>query len=110
MSDGQDAGEMLLDIETRIGELAGKEKQAQPIKVVAKGHKGIIAIKPSGKPPKHERLGIPEKRMHQAQIIAKYPDIVEKVKARADIKQGHTLLYRPGRDRALSGLFVSRAG
>ena len=80
MSDDQDAGEMLLDIETRIGELAYKEKQVQ-----APGGKGIPkgGTLPSGKPSKAERLGIPEKRMQQAQAIAKHPDIVKKVKARA---------------------------
>ncbi len=70
LSDGQDAGEMLLDIETRIGELAYKEPRLPPYK----GNK---------QPRKPERLSIPKKRMEQSQAIAKHPEIVEKVKTQA---------------------------
>ncbi len=78
LKDGQDAGEMLLDIESRIGELASKEpiSASRPISPKA-------GFAPSGQPPKHERLGIPEKRMRHAQAISRHPDIVEKVKAQA---------------------------
>ena len=78
LRDGQDAGEMLLDIEARIGELAEKETRARPM-----WDSRVHGSKPSGKPPKAERLGIPQKRMEQSQAIAKHPEIVEKVKAQA---------------------------
>jgi hypothetical protein len=45
LHDGQDAGEMLLDIEARIGELAEKETRQEPI------HKGPGSF-PPGKVPK----------------------------------------------------------
>jgi hypothetical protein len=81
LKDGQEAGEMLLDIEARIGEIAEKEKKAMttPLRGVGSGR----GSKSSGQPPKHERIGIPERRMWQAQAIAKHPDIVAKVKAKA---------------------------
>jgi len=47
------------------------------------GHGHGRGTKSSGKPPKSERLGIPERRMHQAQTIAKHPEVVERVKAKA---------------------------
>lgn len=79
LSDGQDAGEMLLEIETRIGQIAAKEEQAASIKV-----KGVRGSTPSMKPPKHKRLGIQShNRMKQSQRIAANPKIVEKVKAQA---------------------------
>jgi len=69
---------MLLTIEGRIGEIALKEPQAQS-KPTPKG--GSI---PSGKPPKHKRLGLPtQRKMQQSQQIAKHPEIVEKIKAQA---------------------------
>jgi hypothetical protein len=77
LKDGQEAGEMLLDIEVRIGELAYNEERVKP------KHVGQSRVLPSGQPRKPERLGIPVKRMHQSQTIAKHPDIVEKVKAKA---------------------------
>ena len=76
LSDGQDAGEMLLDIETRIGEIASKEEQERP-------QRGRTLRSTSSKPRKHERLGMKEKKMQQAQKIAQNPKIVEKVKAQA---------------------------
>jgi len=81
LKDGQDAGEMLLDIEARIGELAEKEERATtlPVRGVRQGR----GMKPSGKPPKHERLGVSEKHMHQSVAIHKHPEIVERVKAQA---------------------------
>jgi hypothetical protein len=82
LRDGQDAGEMLLDIEARIGELAEKEERAKPVPIYREGHRAKGA-KPSGQPPKHERLGIPEKRMQQSQAIHRHPDVVAKIKAQA---------------------------
>jgi hypothetical protein len=48
---------MLLSIESRIGEIAAKEERAAtvPIRGIGNGRQGS---KPSGKPPKHERLGM----------------------------------------------------
>lgn len=83
LRDGQDAGAMLLDIEDRIGELAEKEEKAKS-SIAARLPNGRAAVtKPSGKPPKHERLGMSEKRMQQAQTIHKHPEIKERVKAQA---------------------------
>jgi hypothetical protein len=69
---------MLLDIETRIGELASKEPQER--------HNGVPKDQrvSRGIPYKHERLGIPsEKRMKQSEMISKHPEIVARVKAQA---------------------------
>ena len=78
LKDGQQAGELLLDIETRIGEIALKERQSAAVPLGPKA-----GFKPSGKPPKHERLGLKEKHMEQAQKIAQNPDVVARVKAKA---------------------------
>jgi len=76
LADGQDAGEMLLDIESRIGELVEKEPPAQ---AKSDGTRFL----PSGKRRKDKRLGIDNKRMYQAQTIHKHPEVVERVKAKA---------------------------
>jgi hypothetical protein len=60
-------GELLLDIETRIGELAEKEPRAEPIPVRHPASTHRNGSKPSGQPPKHERLGMQKKRMHEVQ-------------------------------------------
>lgn len=78
LRDGQDAGEMLLDIETRIGELALKEPA-----ILAPDRPKGRGRAPSGQPLKHERIGISEHRMKQSEAISKHPEIVEKVKAQA---------------------------
>ena len=84
LKDGQDAGGLLLDIEGRIGELALKEKRAMH-KVDVRGSErdGNLlrgGAKPSGKPPKHERLNIPTaRRMQVAQRIAKNPAAVKRI-------------------------------
>lgn len=78
LSDGQDAGEMLLDIETRIGELA-KEEGRVPVST----SKDTGRFEKSGKAKKAERLGIERNRFQNAQKIAANPKIVEKVKAQA---------------------------
>ena len=74
LSDGQDAGEMLLNIESRIGEIASKEIPAKP----KSGGKGG-GSKPSGVPLKHERLGMDRHRMDQSQQIFNNPDAVKRV-------------------------------
>ena len=68
LKDGQDAGKALLMIETRIGELALEEKRIPPKTPF-----------PSGKPPKHERLGMTPKQVEHSQAIASHPQEVEEV-------------------------------
>jgi len=82
LKDGQGAGELLLTIEGRIGDIASKEPDAKGIPVKAKGG-ALTGMKPSGKKPKHERLKMNRHRMQQSQQISKHPEIVEKVKAQA---------------------------
>jgi len=82
LKDGQGAGEMLLEIESRIGEIAAAEEKEKSIPQFDT-HGLLTGHKPSGKPPKHERLGMDKKRMQQSQQIAKNPEIVEQVKAQA---------------------------
>lgn len=81
LRDGQDAGELLLDIEARIGEIAEREVRSatKPIK----NGSPFVGSEPSGTAPKHERLGMPKKKMKQAQQIHKNPEVVERVKAMA---------------------------
>lgn len=81
LRDGQDAGELLLDIEARIGEIADKEERRPPLPDPT-GTKGN-RYTPSGSPPKHERLGMSEKKMNQAQTIHKNPAAVARIKAEA---------------------------
>lgn len=77
LSDGQDAEEMLLDIEARIGELAEQEQRAAPTVVRTPTGKHQACSVPSGQPPKHERLGLESKRhLRHATTIHKNPDIV----------------------------------
>lgn len=88
LRDGQQAGEMLLDIEGRIGELASAENKSKPKPSIVPAGEGRNyrtrrGSEPSGQPPKHERLGLPEKRMKQAQTISKHPEVVARVKAQA---------------------------
>lgn len=79
LSDAQEAGDLLLDIETKIGNWALKEEQAR-----SKGLPGGGAA-PSGSPPKHERLGLTRSQMKTAEKIAKNPKAVEKVKKQARV-------------------------
>jgi len=71
LADGQDAGEMLLNIEARIGELVEMEPEA---KAQHKGQRG--GARPSGQPPKHERLGVEANRMRHATAIHRNPATV----------------------------------
>ncbi len=78
LRDGQDAGECLLRIEARIGELAKSEERAIP-----KGAGTGRGFRPTGRAPKHERLGLAETRMRRAQEIHSHPEAVERVIAEA---------------------------
>ena len=81
LKDGQGAGEMLLEIESRIGEIAMNEPDLSKETRFDKG--ANIGGKPTGKPPKHERLGMTARKVNDSQQIAKNPEIVEKIKAQA---------------------------
>lgn len=77
LADGQDAGEMLLNIEAKIGELASQIPQVQ-----APGGKGAGRV-PSGLPAKHDRLGLAQHRMKQSETIHRHPEAVARVIAEA---------------------------
>lgn len=90
LKDGQDAGDMLLDIEGRIGEIALKETPSIAHAIDGK-------FKESGKKPKHERLSMKKTRVLQSQTIHKNPKIVEKVKAQArENEDGFSHKKKPG--------------
>ena len=70
LKDGQEAGEMLLDIEARIGELLPSQEEA------------LKTACPTGG--RQKRFGgMSHHRATQVRAIAKHPEIVEKVKAQA---------------------------
>jgi len=77
LKDGQDAGEMLLNIEARIGELIISERVR-----VDDGQPGKPRDK-NGRMKAYLPKGINKTRSHQSQQIAKNPKIVEKIKAKA---------------------------
>lgn len=85
LADGQDAGEMLIRIEARIGELARKmpqEHKAGP----GQGGKKQIKGKPnavSNSKEKHEKIGITKSRMHTAETISDHPEAIEEAIAKA---------------------------
>lgn len=70
LKNGQQAGDMLLDIELKIGEIAAAENRAETKKLKGIGT-GKATSLPSGKPPKHKRLGLKSKHMQQAQTLYK---------------------------------------
>ena len=74
LKDGQEAGEMLLDIEARIGEMLPSAEEAQV------GKRGVIKGTPQSKMLPE---GMNHKRATQSRAIAGHPEIVEKVKAQA---------------------------
>jgi len=73
LRDGQDAGEMLLDIETRIGELLPEPERPLSSR----------RDKVTGKIKKELPENIDFRRAHKAREIFKHPEIVERVKAQA---------------------------
>ena len=77
LKDGQEAGEMLLDIETRIGELLPDPKEA--LKMGGKRGRAIQL----GERPKEVHGGLSIRRACQARSIKNHPETVEKVKAQA---------------------------
>ncbi|MFH1737664.1 MAG: hypothetical protein ABIH23_01560, partial [bacterium] len=75
LSDAQDVAEILLDAEVRLGEMLGGIK-INPIP--DSSQKGTFGGSAPSLPP-----GITKKESHQAQTLAKNPEIVELVKAQA---------------------------
>lgn len=87
LKDGQGAGEMLLEIEAKIGEIALKESRVRPLPHIKGEGPGS---KPSGELPKHERLGMKHgKQVADAQNISQHPEavrhIIKKAKENEDI-------------------------
>jgi len=83
LRDGQDAGDVLLDIETRIGELLPSVeamKKNKPQVVTQRDHLGRITEHESKKVLSE---GIDKRKAHQSRAIAANPAIVAKVKAQA---------------------------
>jgi hypothetical protein len=79
LSDGQDAGEMLLDIEARIGELLPSAEEARNA-----GSKRGPAIRDGKKTiPSPLPEGITKHRASDARTIKDNPEIVAKIKAQA---------------------------
>jgi len=85
---------MLLDIEDLIGGLAEQEERIKPPQPKGKG--GSMGALPSGKPPKHERLGMTSHKMKQSQTIHKNPEIVARVKAQDALES--IILKKPYQD------------
>lgn len=85
LADGQDAGEMLIRIEAKIGELARKipqetNKGANQYKNSSRSPKKDASTNPK---PKSEKLGISKERMHRAETISDHPEAIEEAIARA---------------------------
>lgn len=79
LRDGQDAGEMLLDIEARIGELLPSREEA-----ISKGSKRGAALQAGrGTVEPGRPADITEKHAHYARTIKDNPVIVAKIKAQA---------------------------
>jgi hypothetical protein len=82
LADGQDAGEMLLNIEARIGELALATPSAPTAK---KGKQGGSSVEPL----KHERLGMTERRLKDTETIYHNPiavaEVIKEAKENEDI-------------------------
>lgn len=77
---GQQAGEFLLDIESKIGELTYTE--SRPKSTIKKNGYGKID-NVSDLVIKHKRLGFKEKQMKQARIIYKFSKVVKNIKQQA---------------------------
>ena len=75
LRDGQAAGEMLLDIEAKIGQIAKAipQEQRKPEPLHSKG----------GPVSKHDKVGLTRKQMDVAETIAAHPEAVAAVKREA---------------------------
>lgn len=82
LADGQDAGEMLIRIEARIGELARKIPQEQKGTRAGKKSSKVNPKAISDSKNKHEKIGISKSRMHSAETISNHPEAIEEAIAR----------------------------
>ena len=73
LADGQDAAEMLLDVEVRLGKIYRKI----PTSDRKRGTRGVVPQK------KAEKIGRPQQRISETEQISKHTKIVEQVKAAA---------------------------
>jgi len=78
LRDGQDAGEMLLDIESRIGELLPSREEA-----ISKGRKRGASLQAGREAEPGRPADITEKHAHYARTISDNPAIVARIKAQA---------------------------
>ncbi len=100
LAEGQAIGRALLDVEARIGELSLQTPGLHP-------PGGPQGARPTGKPPKHERLGMTRARMEKSQAIARHPEAVARVVAEASgagmlATPAMTGLREPARTRTVS--------
>jgi hypothetical protein len=105
LADGQDAGEMLLNIEARIGELAYQEPQS----ISARGKSTGRGSTPSVEPPKHERLGLrSESAMKASEAIHRNPEavaaIIKEARENEDIPTKTAVLHKIKADKAEENL------
>lgn len=92
LRDGQDAGELLLDIEARIGELLPSAKEAMGQSSQKRGvPKGKARPAPAILPD-----GISSKKAHQARTIKDNPEVVVKIKAQARENEDIPTLIKTG--------------
>ena len=77
LADGQDAGEMLLDVEVRLGEIYQKVPKPKP------KNQYSASTEASVKATKSQKIGRPQQRISETEQIAKNPKIVAQVKAQA---------------------------
>jgi len=92
LGDGQDAGECLLYIEAKIGELALESERAKPTFGTGKGSAR------SEEPFKHDRLGLTHKRMANSEAIHRNPAavkaVIKEAKENEDIPTKTAVLQR----------------
>ena len=105
LADGQDAGDMLLDIEVMIGKAAKDEPKVEtermlPRKLPNGKFHGGGGSKPSGKPPKHERLGLPEKKDASIPNRLHHPTV----------NLSAVRIYHPANRRSMKDLVCRRKG
>lgn len=82
LRDGQQAGELLLDIEARIGELLPSPEEA-----MSEGGKAGTGIPKRGPVPKVLPEGISSRRAQECRLIKDFPDVVRKMKDEARLRE-----------------------
>ena len=82
LQDAQVLANVLLDVEAKFGAmLAGMDKSASKLSGSPKGYRGSPEGTTKTIPP-----GITKKESHQAQTLARHPEVVEMVKRQAVVK------------------------